>query len=73
VAVVDVEWMEPPLGLWARANADLAVACIAVALADDRVHGVDPDETRASIERFLRRLTAAQTEIVAAQLTQRQQ
>jgi hypothetical protein len=69
--VVDADWVDPPLEVWARTNADVALACIAAALADDRARGVDPDETRASLERFLRRLTEAQREIVGAELTQR--
>jgi hypothetical protein len=68
VAIVDVDWIEPPLADWARANADVALACLAAALADDRARGVEPHETRASMAFFLRRLTAAQREVVTAGL-----
>ena len=72
VSAVDVNWTEPPLAVWARANADLALARVTAALAEDRTRGVEPGETQASVEASFRRLTAAQRAIVSAELRHRQ-
>jgi hypothetical protein len=65
-------WVDPPLAEWARANAELEADRLRVAIVADRAHGVDLDESLASLRASFRRLTAAQTEAVAAQLYSRE-
>jgi hypothetical protein len=61
-------WIDPPLAAWARANAQLEAERVRQLLAAGRALDVDADDIIANLHTCLRRLTADQKDIVAAQI-----